>query len=167
MELRTYEGMFMLEPTKANQEWDNIKKQIVGMVERREGIILNARKWGERKLAYEIKGHKRAAYLLMYFQIPSENIATLRRDLLLSEIVMRTLIIAQTKPNQAEKKNQEKEELRTEAEAKESDDKAEVKEVDGKAEVKKADDRAEAKVEETESQVDKKEEKETQEKDEE
>ena len=90
----------MLDPTKAAQEWDNIKKQIITMLERRGGVIITARKWGERKLAYEIKGHKRAAYLLIYFQAPPENITTLKRDLLLSEIVMRTLILAhpQTTP---------------------------------------------------------------------
>ena len=97
MELRTYEGMFMLEPTKAAQEWDNIKKQIIGMVERRDGVLVNARKWGEKKLAYEIDGHKRAAYLLMYFQMPPASVNVLRRDLQLSEIVMRTLILAQPK----------------------------------------------------------------------
>lgn len=94
MELKTYEGMFMLDPTKAAQEWDNMKKQIIGMIERRGGVIISARKWGERKLSYEIKSHKRAAYLLIYFQSPPENISILRRDLQLSEMVMRTLILA-------------------------------------------------------------------------
>jgi small subunit ribosomal protein S6 len=97
MELKTYEGMFMLDPTKATQEWDNIKKQVVAMMERRGGTLINARKWGERKLAYEITGHKRAAYLLMYFQMPSENVAVFRKDLQLSEIVMRILILSQEK----------------------------------------------------------------------
>lgn len=116
MDVRTYEGMFMLEP--ATQEWDNTKKQVIAMVERREGVIISARKWGERKLAYEIKGHKRAAYLLMYFQMPPENINVLRRDLQLSELVMRTLIIVQ--PKTTSKENQEKEnvqETKTEEEA--------------------------------------------------
>ncbi len=102
MEQRTYEGMFMLDPTKAAQEWDNLKKQITGMIERRGGAILNAKKWGERKLAYEIKGHKRAAYLLVYFTLPSLNLNTLRRDLQLSELVMRTLLLARTKITQEE-----------------------------------------------------------------
>lgn len=96
--VRTYEGMFMLDPTKATTEWDNLKKQITDMVVRREGVVIHSKKWGERKLAYEIKGNKRAAYLLMYFEMPTENVNILRRDLQLSEIVMRTLIIVQTNP---------------------------------------------------------------------
>lgn len=108
--IRTYEGMFMLDPTKATQEWDNLKKQISDMVVRREGVVIHSRKWGERKLAYEIKGNKRAAYLLMYFEMPTENVNVLRRDLQLSELVMRTLIIVQTNPKvEQEKLLEEKE----------------------------------------------------------
>lgn len=96
-EVRTYEGMFMLDPTKATQEWDNLKKQIIALVERRGGSIINAKKWGERKLAYEIKRHKRAVYLLIYFQLPSLNLNALRHDLQLSELVMRFLIVVRNK----------------------------------------------------------------------
>lgn len=55
MKQRTYEGMFMLEPTKATQEWDSIKKEIIGMVERRGGEIISARKWGEKNLLMKLK----------------------------------------------------------------------------------------------------------------
>jgi len=96
-ETRTYEGMFMLDPTKATQEWDNIKKQIIGLIEKKGGSIINAKKWGERKLAYEIKRHKRAVYLLIYFQLPSLNLGELRKDLQLSELVMRFLVVVREK----------------------------------------------------------------------
>jgi len=101
-EQHTYEGLFMLDPTKVAQEWENIKKQILGMIERRGGSIITAKKWGERKLAYEIAGHKRAVYLLVYFKMPSLNVNTLRRDLQLSELVMRTLIVVRKKITQEE-----------------------------------------------------------------
>lgn len=101
-EQHTYEGLFMLDPTKVAQEWENIKKQIISMIEKRGGSIITAKKWGERKLAYEIKGHKRAVYLLVYFQMPSLNVNNLRRDLELSELVMRTLIVVRNKLTQEE-----------------------------------------------------------------
>lgn len=102
MELKVYEAMFMIDPTKAAQDWENIKKQLSDMIVRRGGNVLNSKKWGERKLAYEISGHKRAAYLLIYFQMPSENVNIFRTDVQLSELVMRTLILAQEKYNQDE-----------------------------------------------------------------
>jgi small subunit ribosomal protein S6 len=98
MEMRTYEGMFLLNPTQVTQEWDKMKNVITGMVEKRGGTIVSAKKWGERKLAYEIKGHKRGTYALVYFQMPPQSIVTLRRDFLLSESVLRSLILVHTKP---------------------------------------------------------------------
>jgi small subunit ribosomal protein S6 len=93
MDTRTYEGMFLLDPTQAAQEWDNLRKQIIGMIEKRGGTVVSAKKWAERKLAYEIKGHKRGAYFLVYFDMPPLNIATLRRDFQLSELILRSLIL--------------------------------------------------------------------------
>lgn len=96
--MRTYEGLFLLDPTKATQDWEGIKKQIIGMLERRNATIISAKKWAERKLAYEIKGHKRGVYLLIYFQMPAENVNVVRRDIQLSETVLRNLIIVHQKP---------------------------------------------------------------------
>ena len=90
---RTYEGLFLLDPTLANQDWDGLKNKVVALIERREGQIVSAKKWGERRLAYEIKGRKRGTYLLIYFQMPAENIATLKRDIQLSEVVLRNMIV--------------------------------------------------------------------------
>lgn len=98
MEMRTYEGMFLLDPTQAAQEWEKMKNVITGMIEKRGGTIVSAKKWGERKLAYEIKGHKRGTYVLIYFQMTPQTITTLRRDFLLSETVLRSLILVHTKP---------------------------------------------------------------------
>ncbi len=106
----TYEGMFMLDPTKASQEWEKLREQITEMIKRRDGVVIHSRKWGEKKLAYEIKGNKRATYLLIYFEMPTENVNILRRDLQLSELVMRTLIIVQNPKAEQEKFLSEKEE---------------------------------------------------------
>jgi small subunit ribosomal protein S6 len=114
MELKTYEAMFILDPIKASTEWDNLKKQIIAMIERRGGKISSMRKWGERKLTYEIKKHKRAMYFLVYFQAPPRNIAPLRRDLQLSELVMRILILAHSQKSAQEQ--HDKLVLETEAE---------------------------------------------------
>lgn len=104
MESKVYEAMFMIDPSKAAQDWESIKKQLTDMIVRRGGTVLNSKKWGERKLAYEINGHKRAAYLLFYFQMPLENVNIFRKDVQLSELVMRTLVLVQQKFNQDEQK---------------------------------------------------------------
>lgn len=93
MVTKTYEGLFLLDPTSASQDWDGLKNKIVALIERREGKILNAKKWGERRLAYEIKGRKRGTYLLIYFEMPPKNISTLKRDIQLAELVLRNMIV--------------------------------------------------------------------------
>lgn len=97
MEMRIYEGMFLLEPGQASQEWESTKKQVLSMLERRGAEIINAKKWGERKFAYEIKGHKRGTYLLIYFKMPPGNLSIVKRDLQLSEFVLRNMILVHRK----------------------------------------------------------------------
>lgn len=97
MEMRIYEGMFLLEPGQASQEWESTKKQVLSMLERRGAEIINAKKWGERKFAYEIKGHKRGTYLLIYFKMAPGNLSVLKRDLQLSEFVLRNMILVHRK----------------------------------------------------------------------
>ncbi len=55
--------------------------------------ILKSEKWEDRKFAYKLKGHKRGAYLLVYFNAPTDSISPLKRDFELSDNVLRTLIV--------------------------------------------------------------------------
>lgn len=97
METRTYEGMFLLDSTQATQDWENLRKQIVAMLERRGAVIVSAKKWAERKLAYEIKGHKRGTYFLVYFTMEPKNMKILREDFQLSEFILRSLLLVHDK----------------------------------------------------------------------
>ncbi|NJL32331.1 MAG: hypothetical protein HC898_12340, partial [Phycisphaerales bacterium] len=45
------------------------------------------------KLAYPIRGQKRGLYLIAYFKAPSLAITAIDRDAVLSEIVLRSMII--------------------------------------------------------------------------
>ena len=47
------------------------------------------RKWGERKLAYDIEHKTRGTYILAYFKADGRRIAGIEKDVLLSEKVMR------------------------------------------------------------------------------
>ncbi len=113
MALKTYEGLFLLDPTSANQDWDGLKNKIVALLERREGQIISAKKWGERRLAYEIKGRKRGTYLLIYFQMPPQNIATLKRDIQLSETVLRNMIVTHDRSIEQEEEKAEADQEKT------------------------------------------------------
>jgi ribosomal protein S6 len=59
--------------------------------------ILKTEKWGEKKLAYKIKGHKRGTYFLIHFNAKNSAIVTIRRDFQLSDYVVRSLIVRDDK----------------------------------------------------------------------
>jgi small subunit ribosomal protein S6 len=88
-----YEGMFVLDNEVVRSSWSTAKKVVTDLIAKHDGTVMTARHWGERKLAYSIKGRSRATYLLTYYSIPPENIPTLIRDLDLSETVLRYLTL--------------------------------------------------------------------------
>jgi len=88
-----YEGMFVLDNEVVRAGWGAAKQQILDLVAKHGGTVHTARHWGERKLAYAIKGRTRATYLLAYYELPGEGYPTFVRDLDLSETIMRYLFM--------------------------------------------------------------------------
>ena len=91
---RRYEGMFLVESGLASREWDSVEKKLKEIVEKSGGTILSAGRWDERKLAYEIRGAKRATYWLCYFQAPSDVPGKIRATSTLAETVLRSMVFA-------------------------------------------------------------------------
>lgn len=89
---KTYEGMFLLDNELVRENWSEAKSLVTGAIEKHGGKVLSARRWDERRLAYPIKRKQRATFLLAYCEIEGDNLVGLRRDLDLSERVLRYLI---------------------------------------------------------------------------
>ena len=64
----TYEGMFLLDSTKAAVAWDDTVKHVHDILTKHESEIVASRQWDERRLAYPVEGHKKGTYLLTYFK---------------------------------------------------------------------------------------------------
>lgn len=92
---RKYEGMFLIDNTHANKDWDAVVKGVHEILQKHNAEIVSTEKWGggERKLAYKIKGQKRGTYLLVRFNAPTGAITPIKQDCTLSEIILRSLII--------------------------------------------------------------------------
>ena len=93
-ELKTYEGMFLLNSSEAVKDWDATVGVVNGTLERYGASMKLAGKWDERKLAYHIKKQRRGTYYLAYFDAPPDSITSIRADLQLREEVLRFLILA-------------------------------------------------------------------------
>ena len=91
--MRLYEGMFIISDTVAGSDWEAAVKHVEDLLKNRGAEVLKSEKWEDRKFAYKLKGHKRGAYLLVYFNAPTDSISPMKRDFELSGNVLRTLIV--------------------------------------------------------------------------
>jgi ribosomal protein S6 len=92
-----YEGLFLIDNAHATMEWDNVVKHIHDILQKNGAEILKTEKWGEKKLAYKIKGHKRGTYLLIHFNAKTTAVGTIKRDFQLSDYIVRSLIVKDDK----------------------------------------------------------------------
>jgi small subunit ribosomal protein S6 len=86
--------MFLVDSSKAAADWTGIEDAIKHVMSRVEAEIVSMKKWDDRRLAYEVKGCDRGAYILCYFKADGERIRDIERDVQLSEQFMRVLILS-------------------------------------------------------------------------
>src|SRR5262245_30860338 len=85
--------MILLDNREAKKEGAALEQKVTGLLEKHGGKVLVARVWDERKLAYEIRGQKRATYFLAYFETTPDKITPLLHDFYLTEAVLRVLTL--------------------------------------------------------------------------
>jgi ribosomal protein S6 len=85
--------MFVVDANKGGAEFPECIRHIAGLLTRHGAEIERIERWEERKLAYPIKNVKRGIYILTYFRTDGSAISELRRDIALSEEILRVLII--------------------------------------------------------------------------
>ena len=90
--MNTYEAMFVMDSGVAS-DWQLVEGEIQRLTDRAEAELLCCRRWDERRLAYDIGGHKRGCYVLTYFRADPSRITGLERDAQLSENVLRMLVL--------------------------------------------------------------------------
>lgn len=86
-----YEAMFIM-GTSHTSDVEGSLKLVRSLIEKNGGNVLVAKKWDERKLAYEIGKAKRGLYIISYFEAPGAAIAPLERDVKLSDDFLRVLV---------------------------------------------------------------------------
>ena len=88
---RIYEGMFLLE--SGNPDFQAASQPVRELLARSEAEIISIKAWDDRRLAYEIRGHKRGLYALAYFQVDPASIGQMEHDCHLDERILRMMII--------------------------------------------------------------------------
>lgn len=94
--MRRYEGLFLFD-NQAAHDWNNVETEVKRLCGRIGAELQVCVKFDERKLAYEIDGRKRGTYVLTIFDAPPDRITDLERDARLSEVILRSLVLRDTK----------------------------------------------------------------------
>jgi len=90
--LKRYEIMFLFDNAVVH-EWSEMEAEVKRLYERIGAEPLVTVKYDERKLAYEINGRKRGTYVLSYFDADPDKISALERDVKLSEVLLRAMVL--------------------------------------------------------------------------
>ena len=99
--MRRYELMLVFSPDAPDDRVSAIIDRTTRQITADGGQIVKVAPWGRRRLAYAIDRHREGAYHIVVFEAPTTAIAELERALLITEEVIRHLVIRQDRPARA------------------------------------------------------------------
>ena len=88
-----YEAMILVDPVMHGADPEGVEGLVKGLLEKHGAKIHDFEKWDDRKLAYEINGHKRGIYFLTHFEMPGDGVDAFRRETKITECILRQLVI--------------------------------------------------------------------------
>ena len=99
--MRRYELMLVFRPDAPDDRISAIIDRTTRQITADGGQIVKVAPWGRRRLAYPIDRHREGAYHIVVFETPTTTIAELERGLLITEEVLRHLVVRQERPARA------------------------------------------------------------------
>lgn len=90
---RMYEGMFLVDSALAAQDWQKVLDEVQRVLDRAGAEVVSLKKWDERQLCYEVQGKVRGTYILVYFNCDTDKVKGIERDVQLSELIARVLVL--------------------------------------------------------------------------
>ena len=99
--MRRYELMLVLRPDAPDERIAAIVDRTTRQITTDGGQIVKVAPWGRRRLAYPIARYREGSYHIIVFEAPAGTIVELERTLLITEEVLRHLVIRQERPAKA------------------------------------------------------------------
>ena len=99
--MRRYELMLVFRPDAPDDRIAAIIDRTTRQITADGGQIVKVAPWGRRRLAYAIDRHREGAYHIVVFEAPTTVIAELERALLITEEILRHLVVRQERPTRA------------------------------------------------------------------
>jgi small subunit ribosomal protein S6 len=104
--MRRYELMLVLRPDAPDERTQAVLERTTRLIVGDGGQIVKAQPWGRRRLAYQIDRYREGQYHIIVFEAPAETIAELERTLLITEEVLRHLVLRIERPIRSAKKGE-------------------------------------------------------------
>ena len=99
--MRRYELMLVLRPDAPDDRIQAVLEKATRQITDSGGQIVKAAPWGRRRLAYPIDRYREGSYHILHFDAPPEGIIDLERTLLITEDVLRHLVVRVDRPVRA------------------------------------------------------------------
>lgn len=99
MVLSNYETVFIADPNIANDQVDQIVNKIKQSVTARGGTMTNEDRWGRRRLAYPIHGHREGFYVVLTYSAEGPVVSDLEHYFRVTDPVLRYLTTKVIKRN--------------------------------------------------------------------
>lgn len=107
--MRRYELMLVLRPDAPDDRSQAIIDRTTRQVVDSGGQIVKVAPWGRRRLAYPIGHYREGSYHIVLFEAPSEAIVELERGLLITDDVLRHLVVRIERPPRPARRDTEAE----------------------------------------------------------
>ena len=91
--MHPYELMFILRPNTEVEAQEALTERLQALVVQGGGSITEVRKWGKRRLAYEIADQREGFYTLLNYEAEAKVTDELDRVLRITEPVIRFMIV--------------------------------------------------------------------------
>ncbi len=92
--MNSYEVTYILDTKLGDEASTAIMEKFATIVNDNEGEVRQVKPWGKRRFAYELKGRREGLYVTMQFGAKPDTMAEVRRQMLLSDDVLRSLFLA-------------------------------------------------------------------------
>jgi small subunit ribosomal protein S6 len=90
---RVYELLFIADPNLGDTEVDALTEQVQGFVEKDGGRVERVEKWGKKRLAYEVRGHREGYYVLIVVEGTGPLVKEVERKMKVTDGVIRYLTV--------------------------------------------------------------------------
>ncbi len=103
--MRRYELMLVLRPDAPDERVQAVLDRTTRQITGSGGQIVKVAPWGRRRLAYPIDRHREGSYHIVVFEAPNDTVAEVERGLLITEEVLRHLVVRVERPVKAARRD--------------------------------------------------------------